>query len=99
MTEREEILKYLSNNKELFRLQLNIVKLGLFGSFARNEQTETSDIDIIIEMPRGSNDVFEKKEMLKGLLSERFHRNVDICRERSIKPLFKEMILNDVIYV
>ena len=99
MTERNEILVYLSNNKELFRLQFNIVRIGLFGSFARNEQTEASDIDIIIEMPKGSNDVFEKKESLRELLKSHFHRNVDICRERSIKPLFKEMILNDAIYV
>ena len=83
----------------MFYKQFNIIKIGIFGSYARNEQTENSDIDIIIEMPRGTEDIFEKKQLLKDMLKTQFHREVDICRERAIKPLFKEMILKDTIYV
>ena len=99
MIQRQEVLNYLSNNKEMFYKQFNIIKIGIFGSYARNEQTENSDIDIIIEMPRGTEDIFEKKQLLKDILKTQFHREVDICRERAIKPLFKEMILKDTIYV
>jgi len=99
MTQKQEILAYLVNNKELFFEQFNVIKIGIFGSFARNEQTENSDIDIIIEMPRGTDDIFEKKLQLKEMLKNHFHREIDICRERAIKPLFREMILKDAIYV
>ncbi len=99
MIQKQEILTYLSNNKEFFYKQFNIIKIGIFGSFSRNEQTEKSDIDIIIEMPRGTEDIFEKKIQLRELLKNQFHREIDICRERAIKPLFKEMILKDAIYV
>jgi len=99
MTQKQEILAYLINNKELFSEQFNVIKIGIFGSFARNEQTENSDIDIIIEMPRGTDDIFEKKLQLKEMLKNHFHREIDICRERAIKPLFREMILKDAIYV
>ncbi len=99
MTQKQEILTYLVNNKELFYEQFNVIKIGIFGSFARNEQTENSDIDIIIEMPRGTDDIFEKKLQLKEMLKNYFHREIDICRERAIKPLFREMILKDAIYV
>ena len=99
MIQRQEVLNYLSTNKEMFYKQFNIIKIGIFGSYARNEQTENSDIDIIIEMPRGTEDIFEKKQLLKDMLKTQFHREVDICRERAIKPLFKEMILKDTIYV
>ena len=99
MIQKQEILTYLSNNKELFYKQFNIIKIGIFGSFSRNEQTEKSDIDIIIEMPRGTEDIFGKKIQLRELLKNQFHREIDICRERAIKPLFKEMILKDAIYV
>ena len=99
MIQQKDILIYLKNNKELFHKQFNIVKLGIFGSFARNEQTEYSDIDIIIEMPRGTDDIFEKTQSFKELLKAHFHREIDICRERAIKPLFKEMILKNTIYV
>jgi len=99
MIQRQEILNYLSSNTDLFYKQFSITKIGVFGSYARNEQTENSDIDIIIEMPRGTEDIFEKKQGLREFLKTRFHREIDICRERSIKPLFKEMILKDAIYV
>jgi predicted nucleotidyltransferase len=51
MIQQNEIITYLKENKDLFQRQFNIIKIGIFGSFARNEQTENSDIDIIFEMP------------------------------------------------
>jgi predicted nucleotidyltransferase len=72
MTRKQEILAYLVNNKELFYEQFNVIKIGIFGSFARNEQTENSDIDILIEMPRAAKDIFEKKLQLKEMLKNLF---------------------------
>ncbi len=97
--EKEEILFYLSGNKKFFCEEFGLTKLGIFGSFARNEATEKSDIDIIIEMPRGTRNIFEKKRKFRKLLQKHFHRRIDICRESAIKPLFRELILKDVIYV
>jgi predicted nucleotidyltransferase len=99
MLTKEIIIEYLRANKSLFLDRYNIIKIGIFGSFSRNEQTENSDIDIIMEMPRGTDDIFEKKLELKELLKTQFHREIDICRERAIKPLFRDMILKDAIYV
>ncbi|MBU0765380.1 MAG: nucleotidyltransferase domain-containing protein [Bacteroidetes bacterium] len=96
---KNEILAFLANNKESFFVKFSIVKIGIFGSFARDEQTEDSDIDILIEMQRGTEDIFEKKQQLKEILKGQFHRKIDICRERAIKPLFRELILKDTIYV
>ena len=98
MFTRQEILQYLKNNKKLFRKKYSIIKIGIFGSYARNEQTEKSDIDIIIEMPLDATEIFVKKQEVRELLKQTFHRNIDICRERSIKPMFKKIILKDVIY-
>jgi uncharacterized protein len=99
MIQQNDILLYLKNNKEIFYEKFNVIKIGIFGSFSRNEQTENSDIDIIIEMPRGTVDIFEKKQQLKELLKNNFQREIDICRERAIKPIFREMILKEAIYV
>ncbi len=99
MIKQEDILNYLKNNKDLFYKKLNITKIGIFGSFSRNEQSENSDIDIIIEMPVGTEKIFEKKRELKKILKNQFNRDIDICRERSIKPLFREIILKEAIYV
>ncbi len=94
-----DIIQYLRDNKEFFEMKFSIIKIGIFGSFARDEQTETSDIDVIIEMPLDTTQIFEKKQELRELLKQNFHREVDICRERSIKPVFKKIIFKDVIYV
>ena len=50
MLTREDILKILHDNKERFAEKYGVTKLGLFGSFARNEATEESDVDICVEL-------------------------------------------------
>lgn len=54
---------------------------------------------IIIEPEPGTQDIFELKQELRTTLEQQFSRKVDICREKSIRPIFKPMILNEAIYV
>lgn len=99
MTEKEEILKYLAQEKEVLFREFHLVKLGLFGSFAKGEQTEASDIDLVVEFAPQTEALSEKKEQLRSIVSNRFNRPVDVCREKYIKPYFKEQIINSAIYV
>ena len=73
------------------------MKLGIFGSVARKENTEGSDIDIVVEVQQPSLALmYELKEALKAL----FGCEVDLVRFReSLRPLFKTNIQRDVIYV
>lgn len=99
MLAQADILKYLEEHKTDFHKQFKITKIGLFGSFARNEQTEGSDVDILVEFAPETSDLFEKKRRLKNLLQNVFDREVDICREKYIKPIFREQILRQAVYV
>jgi len=99
MFTRQEILQYLKKNKKLFREKYNIIKIGIFGSYARNEQTEKSDIDIIIEMLPDTENIFEKRIELKELIQKKFSKEVDVCHAKAIKPVFKDLIFNETIYV
>ena len=47
---KQEVLNYLSSHKEKFQKEFGINKIGLFGSFARDQATLSSDIDLVIEM-------------------------------------------------
>ncbi len=83
----------------MFYQKYNILKIGILGSYARNEQTENSDIDIIIDMSKGTENIFEKRMELKELISKHFALPVDVCHLRAIKSIFKEIILKEAIYV
>lgn len=98
MLSRLEILNYLQENKELFRNIYGIRKIGLFGSYARDEQTDQSDVDILIEMASNTEDIFDKRLQLKDLLMQQFAKNVDICHEQAIRPIFRDLVLKDAIY-
>lgn len=99
MPTKKEILNYLSREKTFFCNNYSLTKIGIFGSYARNEQTSSSDLDIIIEFKENTTDLFEKKIKIKEIINSYFKIHVDICREKAIKPIFRELILKDAIYV
>ena len=98
MLQRAEILIYLRGNKEIFRENFGIRKIGLFGSYAREEQTDQSDVDILIEMAPDTENIFDKRLLLKDLLMKQFSKEVDICHEQAIKPIFRDLVFKDAIY-
>ena len=76
----------------------HIREIGVFGSFARGEQTVTSDIDLLVEFEKGHSDLFNYirlKEYLEALLG----RKVDLVNKNALKPRLKEKILREVRYV
>ena len=99
MLDKTIILNYLQIHKLEFEREFGITKLGLFGSFARNEASEASDIDIMVEFEANTSDLYDKKESLRTILQNEFNRNVDLCREKYIKPYFRAQILNSTVYV
>ena len=99
MLNQNEIINFLKNHKNDFKAEYNITKIGIFGSFARNEQNEESDIDILLEFEPDTRNIYEKKNKLKEYLRSNFHRDVDLCREKYIKPYIKDYLVKEVIYV
>lgn len=99
MLNKEMILNFLKSNLIYIHSNYHILKIGLIGSFARDEQNDNSDIDFIIEFEPGTKDIFDLKQNLKQYLKSNLNRDIDICREKYLKPYIKEYILNEVIYV
>ncbi len=99
MIKRDEILSFLRGRKEELFSDYQLVRIGLFGSFARDEGTEDSDIDLLVEFQPNTENLSEKKSKIKMLVAKKFDREVDLCREKYIKPYFKSQILQSVIYV
>ncbi|MEA1925023.1 MAG: nucleotidyltransferase family protein [Candidatus Altiarchaeota archaeon] len=69
-----------------------VMKAGIFGSYARGEAGEKSDIDLLVEPPKGIGFGFVG---IKLELEDRLNRKVDLLSYRAIHPLLKERILNE----
>jgi len=74
-----------------------IKKIGLFGSYVKNEQKTKSDIDILVEFEKGKK-TFDNYMNLKFYLEELFKCKVDLIISDKIKPDLKPNILGSVIY-
>ena len=96
---RTNILDFLQEHKAEINSNFGIAKIALFGSFARNEATDTSDIDLLVAYVNEPGDVYSKKRLFKQFLQNYFHRDVDLANEKYLKPFVKDAILKDAIYV
>ncbi len=71
----------------------DIKKAALFGSYVRGDNTKTSDIDILVELPDNAT-LFELGG-LKVTLEEELNKKVDIVTYKSISPIIKDSILSN----
>jgi predicted nucleotidyltransferase len=94
---KTEIIEFLKKN----RLQLEsfgVSKIGVFGSFLRNEQTEDSDIDILVDFyPEKVK--YDNFIDLAFYLEDHLERSVDLVTVGSLSPYIGPHILREVEYV
>jgi uncharacterized protein len=98
MKTRDQILIFLSQNKKLFRDKFHIVRIGLFGSYARGEQNLDSDIDLLVEFEENTQELYDLKLQIKDFFKASLDTEVDICREKYIKDRIKSAILKETVY-
>ena len=91
-----EIKTILSEHKPEFEKKYRVKSMGIFGSFAREEATEKSDIDILVEFnyPVGMEFI-----MLALHLEDMFEEKVDIVSRGGIKEKYFKEIEPDIVYV
>ena len=94
---KEEIIDFLHAHKEEFATRFGVKKLALFGSYVRDEAKEESDIDIVVEIE--SHNSFRSFFGLKYHLESIFGKKVDLGIESNLKPVVKERIKDEMIYV
>ena len=96
MNNLKQISNIISKNKEELRRKYKISRIGIFGSFSRNEATKESDVDILVEFsePIGLDFVLlaEELELLLG-------NKVDLVSSKAVKLRLKKYIEEELIYV
>ena len=87
---RDAVLKILKEYYDANRERYGIIRLGVFGSVARDEATEDSDVDVVVELVQPDLLVLGR---IQYDLSELLGVSVDIVRQRgSLKQAFVEQI-------
>ena len=95
--EKDEVIHGLRNFIALNRDRYEIIRIGVFGSAARDDMNEESDIDVVVEL--GKPDLFYLVG-IKQDLEEKFRRPVDIVRYRdTMNGFLKKRIDKEAVYV
>ena len=87
--------QYLPEVKQRYRVQ----RVGIFGSFVRGEQTESSDIDVLVEFDPTARFGLLTFCELENELSDLLNHKVDLVMKNGLKPCIGERILAEVVYL
>ncbi|ABQ24625.1 nucleotidyltransferase family protein [Geotalea uraniireducens] len=94
---KQEIIDIIRHSKPEIEARYGVMRVGLFGSYVREQQRKKSDIDILVSFDRDI-DLFEfidLQEFLEALL----HHKVDLVMEKALKPAIGKRIISEVEYV
>ncbi len=98
----DSVLKKLRNCKDELRDQFHVRSIGIFGSVARGESTQESDVDILVEFQEGHRDIFNHSR-LEEYLESKLDRTVDLVMDsreaREDHPRLRMNIDEDLIRV
>ena len=97
MKTMEEIQQWLVQNKSLLRERYKVRELGVFGSYVWQEQTEASDVDVLVEFSETPS--LLKFVNLENYLSDNLGVKVDLVHKTGLKPRIGDRILAEVVYL
>ncbi|MBW4659567.1 MAG: nucleotidyltransferase family protein [Drouetiella hepatica Uher 2000/2452] len=93
---RQAVLNCLHDRLDTIH-SFGVRSLALFGSVARDEATETSDLDFLVEFEGAAT--FDRYMDLKFFLEDLFEKPVDLVTKRSLKPQIQQAVLHEAIDV
>ena len=103
---QQELIEKLQLLKPVLKKE-GITLLGIFGSYARNEQTAQSDVDILydIDDPKafakrfGGFGAFTRLEELKSYIAQQLNTEVDFVAKKGLNSVSKKYVEKDLLYV
>ena len=96
-TKRDEVLEVLRAHKEILSERFGVAELAIFGSFARDEAGEGSDLDILVR--------FEGRATSKGYFGAQFYiedllgRPVDLATDKELRAEIRPYVERDIVHV
>jgi len=96
MKTKEEVVDALRALKPLLMDSFKVRSIALFGSYARGEQTESSDVDVLVEVDSSIGLDFID---LADLIENKIGIATDVIPADGIKPRYRQYIAKDLLYV
>ena len=93
----DEIILFLTAHKSELEDRFGVIKIGLFGSYARGDAREDSDIDVAVELDK--ENIADRYFGLLHYLEDNLHKKIDLGIESNIKPALRPYIMKEIRYV
>ena len=97
LPDKQQIIELIQSRKPAIQ-KLGAERLGLFGSFARGEQNEMSDVDLVVEFRSGMKK-YKNLLDLVDLLEETLQRKVDLLTWEGMASFVQREAKKDIQYV
>ena len=94
---KSEILNFLNNNQQYLNT-LGVKQIALFGSYVRQEQHVSSDIDFLVEFQKGQK-TYDNFISLIDFLEDSFEREVEVVTKESLSKNLIHIIEEEAVYV
>lgn len=94
---RAQVLRALKKHKPTLESRFGVTRLALFGSFARDQATDKSDVDILVRFNRPAT--FKSYFGVQFYIEDLLGRNVDLVTEKALRPELRNYVERDVVNV
>jgi len=99
MKKLSEIKAQLEELKPILKQKYQVETIGVFGSYCREEQKSKSDVDILVTFVEPNDiDLIDFIE-IKQFLSRKLKVKVDLVKKTALKPMIRDKILDETIYI
>lgn len=93
---KNEIIDLIKTEKDFLKKNFGVINIGLFGSYAKDQQNPNSDIDFLVEF---SEPRFDWIASLQIHMEKKFQKKIEIVRKRNLcKSRFLQRIEQEIIY-
>jgi len=94
---KKDVYSIINNNQDKIKA-FGVKKIGLFGSFVREQQSKDSDVDLLVEFEQGKK-TFKNFMRLAFLLENILKRRVELVTPESLSPYIRPYIVKEIEYV
>ena len=92
---KKDILRVIREKQPELTDRFTVRRIGVFGSFARDNVNPKSDVDILVDL---AEPTFDHYMDLKFFLEEALNRSVDLVMADTVKPRLRPIIEKEVVY-